>query len=227
MIRSHDSRHRTEKKTGNIHQFQGEATIMKILGIIGTSLAISLLVGCAAAPPPLQESAAVQPLPVPQPADALEAGFQKLADQIVAGLRSRQASQIAVLQFQNLDGRISEFGGFLAEEMITRLYQAGAFRVVEREMLNRVMSEHELATSGLVDESTAKELGKLLGVDAIATGTITDLGAEIRVNSRLIATETGTVFSAAAVTLPKDSRVKNLMGTPPTFVVKIVRVSKS
>ncbi len=185
---------------------------MKNLPGTALSLAICLLAGCAAAPPEVQEPTTIQSLPAPQQADPLEAGFQNLADQIVAGLRNQQASQIAVVQFQNLDGSVSEFGGFIAEEMITRLYQTGNFRVVEREMLNKVMAEHELATSGLVDESTAKELGKLLGVDAIATGTITNLGAEVRVNSRLIATETGSVFSAAAATLPKDSRVENLMG---------------
>ncbi len=205
---------------------------MKNLPGTALSLAICLLAGCAAAPPEVQEPTTIQSLPAPQQADPLEAGFQNLADQIVAGLRNQQASQIAVVQFQNLDGSVSEFGGFIAEEMITRLYQTGNFRVVEREMLNKVMAEHELATSGLVDESTAKELGKLLGVDAIATGTITNLGAEVRVNSRLIATETGSVFSAAAVTLPKDTRVEDLMAKslvpahgPPTSRSKETRTT--
>jgi TolB-like protein len=179
---------------------------MKNLRAITMILATCILAGCAASPPAIQQVR--QPAP---PADPLVAGFQRLADQVVAGLQSEQATQIAVLQFQNLDGSVSEFGGFIAEEMITRLYQTGTFRVVEREMLNRVMEEHELATSGLVDESTAKELGRLLGVDAIATGSVTDLGMDVRINSRLIATETGSVFSAAAASVPKDSRVTKLM----------------
>lgn len=178
-------------------------------------LALVVVAGCAAAPaadtPAADPSDSVATAPV-QRQDPLEAELQSLASQIAAGMQRKQKSQIAVVTFQDLDGSVSELGAFIAEEMITRLYQTGSFRVVEREMLNRVMEEHELSASGLVDESTAKELGKLLGVEAIATGTVTDLGDDVRVNSRLIATETGAVFAAAAVTLPVDQRVSNLMG---------------
>ncbi|MBE0564691.1 MAG: hypothetical protein IH621_01935 [Krumholzibacteria bacterium] len=184
---------------------------MKITRIMIIVAAAGLWAGCASSHPPVNKAAQAAPTESAKPEDSLEAGFQLLADKIVAGLKSQQANKIAVAPFQDLDGSVSEFGGFVAEEMTTRLYNAGSFGIVEREMLDRVMAEHELATTGLIDESTAKQLGKLLGVDAIATGTITDLGDEIRVNSRLIATETGSVFSAAAVTLPKDERVANLM----------------
>ncbi|MBU8923009.1 MAG: CsgG/HfaB family protein [Bacteroidales bacterium] len=184
----------------------------KYLMTLAPILMIFVLVGCRPASKVKAANTDIQKLEVPQTTDPLESGFISLVDQIVEGLKTQQASQIAVVQFQNLDGTVTEFGGFLAEEMITRLYKTGSFRVVEREMLNRVMAEHELATSGLVDESTAKELGRLLGVDAIATGTITDLGQRVRINSRLIATETGSVFSVAAVTLPKDSSIEILMG---------------
>ncbi|MBE0564692.1 MAG: hypothetical protein IH621_01940 [Krumholzibacteria bacterium] len=184
---------------------------MKAILPIALMVSALLHAGCAATP---AATAARETDTNPTPlaaADALESGFQHLADQIVAGLRTKQASEIAVVQFTNLDGSVSEFGAFIAEEMTTRLYQAGTFRVVERELLRKVMAEHELATTGLFDEATAKELGKLLGVDAITAGSVTDLGSQVRINSRLIATETGSVFSAAAVTLPKDERVVNLM----------------
>ena len=184
---------------------------MKFVLPIVLAITVVLHTGCAATPAATgARDAEISPTPL-APADALESGFQRLADQIVAGLRTKQASKIAVVQFTNLDGSVSEFGAFIAEEMTTRLYQAGTFRVVERELLRQVMTEHELATTGLFDEESAKELGKLLGVDAITAGSVTDLGSEVRINSRLIATETGSVFSAAAVTLPKDARVVNLM----------------
>lgn len=177
-------------------------------------LVISMTIGsCAPTPPPnskgIDEIAAAQ-----QVADPMEAGFQSLADEIVASLRSQQATKVAVVPFQDLNGLVSEFGGFLAEEMTTRLYRAGTFQVIERGMLTSIMAEHELTMSGLVDEAAATQLGKLLGVDALATGTVTDLGTGVRVNSRLIAAETGSVFAVAAMTLAKDDRIASLMSKP-------------
>lgn len=188
------------------------------LAIVAAVLVAILAAGCASAAnrreAPQKETpappAAVSPERV-NAEDGLASGLQRLADQIVASLNAQQASRIAVVQFQDLDGSVSELGAFIAEEMTTRLYQAGTFRVVEREMLNRVMAEHELTATGLVDESTARELGKLLGVEAIAVGTLTDFGSEVRVNSRLIETNTGSVFAAAAITLLKDVRLEKLM----------------
>jgi len=65
--------------------------------------------------------------------------------------------------------------------------------------------------SGMIDESSAVELGRVLGVDAIASGTITDLGTSVKVNARLISAESGKLFSVASVEIPKNDKVKVLL----------------
>jgi hypothetical protein len=52
----------------------------------------------------------------------------------------------------------------------------------------------------------------LIGVDAIASGSISDLTKTVEINAGLISTETGEVFSAASVEIVKDESVCNLMG---------------
>jgi hypothetical protein len=64
----------------------------------------------------------------------------------------------------------------------------------------------------MIDQSSAQKLGKLLGVDAIASGTVTDLGKSVRINARLISTGTGEVFGVAATEIVKDESVIALMG---------------
>ena len=64
---------------------------------------------------------------------------------------------------------------------------------------------------GVIDVDTAKELGKLHGVEALVIGSITDLGDSIRVIARLIGTETGMVFSSAATSIPKTQTIKDLI----------------
>ena len=142
---------------------------------------------------------------------SLDSQLDNLTNQIVESLTQKQKSKIAVIEFSDLDGNITEFGKYLSEELITRLFLTNRFEVVERNLLNKILEEHKLNMSGLVDENTIKELGRLLGVDAIASGSITDLGENIKVNARLISTETGSVFSVASAKIEKDETVRVLL----------------
>ena len=143
---------------------------------------------------------------------SLDAQLDNLTDQIVKSLAEKGKSKIAVIEFSDLDGNITAFGKFISEELITRLFLTNRFEVVERNLLNKVLEEHKLNVSGIVDENSIKELGRILGVDAIATGSITDIGTDLKVNARLISTETGTIFSVASVKISQDQTVTTLMG---------------
>ncbi len=48
------------------------------------------------------------------------------------------------------------------------LLRTGIFKVVERNRIEDLMKELKFQYSGLVDESTAKEFGKMLGADMVA-----------------------------------------------------------
>lgn len=56
-------------------------------------------------------------------------------------------------------------------------FQQGArtnvFEIVERSQIAQVMQELQLAQTGVIDETQAAQVGKMLGVDAIITGTVT------------------------------------------------------
>ncbi len=134
-----------------------------------------------------------------------------LTSQIVASLQQDQKSKVAVVEFMDLAGSVTALGQYISEELITRLYLTGQFQVIERNLLQKVIEEHELTLSGLVDEASARELGRILGVDAIASGSVTDLGTSVKVNARLISTETGSIFSVAAVEIQKDPVVARLL----------------
>ena len=155
-----------------------------------------------------QQKQAIKKKPI-----TLDSQLEELTDQIVLSLAEQKKSKIAVIEFSDLEGNVTQFGRYLAEELITRLFRSGRFEVIERQMLNKVMQEHSLTLSGMIDESSAKELGRILGVDAIASGSVTDLGNDVKVNARLISTETGKVFSVASVKIIKDDVVWKLMGT--------------
>jgi TolB-like protein len=128
---------------------------------------------------------------------------------------SKSKPKIAVLEFSDLNGRVTDFGRLLSEELITRLFLTRKFDVVERMMLNKVIQEHKLQMEGLVDPNSAKELGMILGVDAIVSGTCAETGSGVRVNARVVSTETGSVFAVASTTVAS--------GTTATFGTSLSR----
>ena len=137
----------------------------------------------------------------------------ELSQQIAKNMETGQKRRIAVLEFTDLQGQVTNFGRYLSEELITRLYDSSKFKVVERQLLNKVIAEQKLSLTGVVDPASAKKLGSVLGVDAIVSGTVADRGDTLKINARLIDCQTGEVFSAAATEIVKDKEVSALLGT--------------
>lgn len=60
--------------------------------------------------------------------------------------------------------------------MVNALLKTNRFRVFERTKLDDILQEQDFQHfSGLVDQTTAVKLGKMIGVDAILTGNITNI----------------------------------------------------
>jgi TolB-like protein len=176
-------------------------------------ICLCLLLGAEVSAVPAQagRGAAGQPPPA-APQGGLDARLGELSQQIAREMSDNQKRTVAVVEFVDLKGRVTDFGRFLAEELITRLYQTRKFKVIERQLLNKIVTEQKLSLTGIVDQASAQKLGRLLGVDAIASGTVTDLGRSLKVNARLIDTTTAEVFAVASGEIVKDDAVAKLMG---------------
>lgn len=144
----------------------------------------------------------------------LSDGVVDLTDQIAKRAAADHKTKIAVLPFRELGGQPTVFGTYLAEELVTGLVNVGGFDLVERATLDKVMGELKLNESGSIDPAVAKSVGKLVGADAIVTGTITDLQSYVAVNCRLIDSETGRIFAATSTRVVKDDDVKKVMQIP-------------
>jgi TolB-like protein len=146
----------------------------------------------------------------------LDEGVTELATQITTRATKQEKQRIAVLPFHELDGQPTVLGTFLAEELVTKLFQLGNFKIVERQLLDKVMGELRIQRSGAIDPATAKEIGRIAAVEAIVTGSITELGTHVAVNCRLIDTTTGEVFGAAQTKITKDEDVTKIMNSVVT-----------
>lgn len=84
----------------------------------------------------------------------------------------------------------------ITEIFITAFSKAGAFNVMERQQLEKILNEFELSQSGIIDTSTSKEIGRLTGVEVIITGTVSQMGNNQRVDARAIDVSSGRVIIA-------------------------------
>jgi|GEM_PF-5315936 len=84
---------------------------------------------------------------------------------------------LVVLDFENKT-KIDEvsLGPGISDMMTTALVDSGKFRVVERKKLKEILEEQQFHLSGAVDSSTAVKIGKIIGAEAVITGSVTEFG---------------------------------------------------
>jgi curli biogenesis system outer membrane secretion channel CsgG len=89
--------------------------------------------------------------------------------------------RVAVMEFENnATDEWSSWGlGKAAQDaMVTALVESGMFSVIERQKLEMILNEQGLGRSGAVTTQSAAKIGKLLGVQILITGSVTEFGKE-------------------------------------------------
>lgn len=81
---------------------------------------------------------------------------------------------LAIADFQGQN----RSGSQIATMLQSHLLETKHFNILERDKLRRVLDEQNLGMSGVVDEATAIEVGRLLGVDALIFGEVTTYRVE-------------------------------------------------
>ena len=71
-----------------------------------------------------------------------------------------------------------DIGKGIADMLVTTLVKNGTYSVIERKKVDEVLKEQNFQQSGRADPSSAAQLAKLLGVDAIIIGSITQFGRD-------------------------------------------------
>ena len=137
----------------------------------------------------------------------------------VPGTALAQAKvRVAVMNFENNSTWTwwgDNLGAAAADELATQLVQTGKYTVIERaRSWRRILAEQNLGASGAITAATAAKVGKLLGVQLMLTGSITQFSiqrtsvamrgiggtysnAESKIDARLVNTETGEIMVVA------------------------------
>ena len=123
-------------------------------------------------------------------------------------------TKIAVLDFQmqgDQSASSKDMGKIVAEWLITGLVETGRFDVIERRLLEKLLEEQKLGVTGAIDPNSAAQLGKILGVKTIVSGTVTSLEGYTEINARLINVDTASIVAAEKVRAGSTEKLRDLV----------------
>ena len=122
----------------------------------------------------------------------------------------KKVTRIAITEFTYGD-EFNDFTRNVQDILYTNLIQRG-MTVVEREKMEQVLKELGNTFTGMIDSTTAAQIGKMLGVEAIVVGTVADMGNSVDLRARLVDVEKGAAITAAQVDVVKDPTIAGLLG---------------
>jgi TolB-like protein len=152
---------------------------------VGTCILLSMCLACAG-------------LQLAPGTNKVRSAAQDIATQLSANLPPGEKPVIAVLDFVGPHERYTAFGNTMSESLITELFKTRRFeKIVERARMKDVLAQQKLEQSWHYNKATIAELGRKIGAGAIVVATVNQIGKSVRLNARLINSETGEVLSVA------------------------------
>ena len=196
----------------------------------------------------------VTPCRNPAVAALVVVGFSfSLAAQAAEG--QTRARRVAVFDFDysavrtataELFGTDIDVGRGITDMLVTALVNDGTYSVIERSMLDPLLDEQDFSNSSRVDASSAAQIGRVLGLDAIIMGRVTQFGsgtgstalggvggavrrfgfggfsqsetrAIVAIDARVVNVETAEILTAAQGHGESSRRNTTILGTEESF----------
>jgi TolB-like protein len=143
---------------------------------------------------------------------AYEKEINRLSLELADKIAGSGVKKVAVVDFTNIEGNVTALGRFIAEEFSVALAESGKeFQVVDRTHLKSIIKEHKLLKTGLIDPDTARQLGKIAGVEALITGSLTPFGDSVRLVVKVLNTETAAIIGSKRGNIPKTNAIAALI----------------
>lgn len=131
---------------------------------------------------------------------------------------------IAVLPFENGGSYGQDKENFEALQkgipgmLISELSQNPAARVVDRDGIESMLAEQNLAKDGRVDAATAARIGKLVGARYMIMGSFVDLYGRFRMDARIVNVETSEIVKV----VKSDGKREDLFKLIQTLAEKLM-----
>ena len=130
----------------------------------------------------------VKPLMIPGMADESKKEIVK---------KDGSVRTLAVMDFSGM-GISGGEAQALTERLRVELFNEGSFKLLERGMMETILQEQGFQQTGCVDSECLVEVGKLIGVEWMVSGSISQVGNVISVSAKIFAVGTGEIVGSAS-----------------------------
>jgi TolB-like protein len=148
--------------------------------------------------------------PVPEGQAELATKVSTLGKTIAPRIAGRS---VAVLDFPDLKGNVTELGTLVSEQLTTELVNAaaGGGQVLERKQVLSVLEELNLRKANLTESEVALA-AEQLGAQVIIVGSASIVGRSLEVNVRAVDVGGGAVLAADRFSVAADADLQRLAG---------------
>jgi hypothetical protein len=118
--------------------------------------------------------------------------------------------RLALLNTVNVEGEKTVFGKEIASSLQSKMFNPKLFTLLERDRISGLLEEYTFNESGMVEEISSAELGKLLGAELVI---VCSYSIEVdhkwnesryRIGARIVDLETGEIWGVGRVTYAVD-----------------------
>ncbi len=127
----------------------------------------------------------------------------------------------AVVALKNGEGVTAGEAEIIADRLRTELFRTGRASMMERDQMQEILKEQGFQVSGAcTDEACMVEIGQLLGVQRLVSGSIGRLGSMFLVNFRTIDVETAKIVKVVSVDIKGD--IEDVVGELAGIAMELV-----
>jgi len=133
------------------------------------------------------------------PAAQLQARLARLAQELTEAnfntFESKKLTTVSVLNF-DIRGLTETLSDFCTDMLILELVQIGKWNVLDRANLKAILAEQDFQYSGCTDNACAVQLGKLLNMDYVITGSLSKIADTYYLLVKMADVSTGQIIKS-------------------------------
>lgn len=144
---------------------------------------------------------------------AFDKSLNEVSADISGKLSVKNRKKVVVLYVTDINKLQTVAGKYIADVISVNIVNDQAnFEVFDRENLSGIVEAKKLISEGYIDANKAKELGKILAVDAIIIGNYTVLSTTLKLTLKALDVNNGFVIAATMKDLPLNTDSGALLG---------------
>lgn len=126
---------------------------------------------------------------------------QSMVKKVVGAAAEYEINKVAVMDFVDEEGKTPIMGEYMASRVVEEMAKDKRLRVAQHGEIREALSRLGLKASNHYSKMEAKKLGDALGIQALVTGRIVDIGTNIDIQMTMLDIVTGEVIGSSTESL--------------------------